>query len=235
MADTYSTNADLKFDNGSPLRYPTELTTVEVEELKDSARERAYNYINDAYLFGNTAIPATHIHSLKQVEVDLVIADWIQSSFFQETANESANKELYRSRAEATLQNLKFDAFAEVPEPDSQNVGNGTVTILKVNEFTAMTDFWTLEAQNATDFFVYGNRSGSLPNATVDVQYPEKDLSSYSSDYGFRTMQLDYSKYPFQMIINSGSIPFERYDRFTFKIYQSSNYRNTLGFIKRGG
>lgn len=235
MAITYSTNADLKFDNGSELEYPTELSVAEVEALKDSARERAYNYINDAFLFGKTAIPATHIPSLKQAEIDLVIADWIQSSFFQETSNESANEELYRSRAERTLQNLKFDAFAEIPEPDSQNVGNGTVTILKINEFTAITELWTLEAQNTTDFQVYGSTTGSLPNATVDITYPEKDLSSRSSDYGFKIRAMDYSKYPFQMIINSGSIPFERYDRFTFKIYKSSNYRNSTGYIVRGG
>lgn len=235
MAITYSTNADLIFDNGSELTYPTELSDTQVETLKDNARERAYNHINDAHLFGRTAIPATHIPSLKQVEIDLVIADWIQSSFFQETANESANEELYRSRAETTLANLKFDAFAEVPAPDGQNIGNGTVTILKVNEFYARTELWTLEAQNATEFLIDGSISGVLPNITVDKTYPERDQGSfYFSDYGRRSV-IDYSKYPFQLIINSGVIPFERYDRFTFKIYQSSDYKNTVGYIKRGG
>jgi len=237
MATTYSVNSDLVLDNGKSIDdfLDATLSTTKKTERKDAARLRAYNHINDKYLRGKMVIPST-ISSLKQIEIDLVIADIMLGSFSGEsfnTATEWAVK--YRERAEETLANLRFDASVEDAVAAGNNTGNGTVGSLSVNNQYTKTEIWNLTAQNSSYFSVRGSISGSLPNARVGIAYPEKEWTGGRyQDYNLVLSNLPYEEYPIYFTIATGVIAFAVYDRFSFRTYAASYYRRRIGEIIRG-
>jgi hypothetical protein len=135
---TYCTNADLYLDNGQSVDeyFIADLSEEDKTTRKDAARERGYNKINDNYLRGKTAIPATHIANLEQIEIDLVISDILFGAYTGGIANVSEWATEYKSRAEQALADIRFDASADAAAADSQNTGDGTVSISTNNAFT---------------------------------------------------------------------------------------------------
>ena len=225
---TYASNAEIQFDTGRSVveLLDEDLTETEQENVIRIARERAFEKIN-ARLVGRTAIPAFHIPSLKQVEIDYVLSDLVVSAYTMETVNQSEWAEKYLNRAEEVLNNLHFEASAETPVPYRGNTGNGRLTIIDVFSEHCRTEVWTFRAISATEFSVIGSIQGSFPNLTVDVNYPEKDWNQgLIKDYG-----LTLSNYPtvgntpFTCKITSGSVDFVDGDVFTVKTYSSAKQK----------
>ena len=236
MGTTYSTNAELLMDDGKSIDtlLDVDLSKSKKTTQKDAARDRAYNKINDQYLRGRTLIPATHILALKQVEIDLVISDIMTGSFSQETANVSDWAEKYSDRAKEALDSIRFDATSEDAVADAQNVGDGTLSTIVVNNDFTMNELWVLTAQNASIFSVRGTLTGTLFNAEVGTAYPEKDWTEGFMDYGLELKGKRYEEYPIYFTITAGLTPFVQYDRFTFGTYSASYYRQRIGEILRG-
>ena len=90
-SQTYSTDEDLVLDNGKSIDilFDTGITSIERLKMKQLARERAFNFINDRYLRGKTAVPAHHIYAVREIEKDLVIANLLNGAFTMESANTS--------------------------------------------------------------------------------------------------------------------------------------------------
>ena len=236
MGTTYCVNADIVLDSGKSIdsMLDANLNSKQKTARKDAARLRAYNKINEQNLAGKTAIPASHIAALKEIEIDLVISDIMTGSFSGEMTNVSDWMEKYAERAKEALENLRFDASAEDASADSQNTGDGTVGTIVVNDHFTVTELWTLIAQNANLFSVRGSLTGPLPNLTVGTAYPEKDWNSVISDYGLVMRSREYEAFPFYLTVTGGSVDFVQYDRFTFKTFAASYYRQRDGNIIRG-
>ncbi|KKM21942.1 hypothetical protein LCGC14_1630360 [marine sediment metagenome] len=236
MATTYCVNADIVLDSGKSIDslLDADLSSSEKTERKDAARLRAYNKINEQYLVGKTPIPATHIAALKEIEIDLVISDIMTGAFSGEITNVSDWTEKYMERAKETLENLRFDASSESAVADSQNTGDGTVGTIVVNDHFTVTELWTLIAQNLNVFTVRGSLTGPLPNLTVGNAYPEKDWGTVVNDYGLILHIREYEAYPIYLTVTAGATDFVQYDRFTFKTFAASYYRQRDGNIIRG-
>lgn len=236
MATTYCVNADIVLDSGKSIDslLDAELSSRQKAARKDAARLRAYNKINEQYLAGRTLIPATHIATLKEIEIDLVISDIMTGSFSMEMTNVSDWTEKYVERAKEALENLRFDASSEDASADSQNTGDGTVGTIVVNDHFTVTELWTLIAQNQNVFTVRGSLTGPLPNLNVGNAYPEKDWGTVINDYGLILHIREYEAYPIYLTVTGGSADFVQYDRFTFKTFAASYYRQRDGNIIRG-
>jgi hypothetical protein len=201
---------------------------------KDAARLRAYNKINEQYLAGRTVIPASHIAALKEVEIDLVISDIMTGSFSMEMTNISDWTEKYMERAKEVLESLRFDASVESAVADSQNTGDGTVGTIVANDHFTVTELWTLIAQNQNVFTVRGSLTGPLPNLEVGTAYPEKGWGTVVNDYNLILRSREYEAYPIYLTVTAGATDFVQYDRFTFKTFAASYYRQRDGNIIRG-
>lgn len=221
---TYASNAEIQFDTGRPITQllDEDLDATEQINVIRTARQRAFEKIN-AKLNGKTALPAYHIPSLKQVEIDYVISDLITSAYTLETVNQSEWAEKYLNRAEEILTVMQFPASAEAPAPYRGNTGNGRLTIIDVFSEFCRTELWTFRAISSTEFKLVGSVTGQFPNLTVGEDYPEKDWSSGTiSDYG-----LTLSNYPtvgntpFTCKIVAGSTDFVDGDVFTVKTFGS--------------
>lgn len=237
MGTTYCTNSDLVLDSGKSLDayLDVALTDEQKTTQKNKARERAYNFINDTYLVGRMVIPASHIPGLKQIEIDLVIADLMTDSFSMETANVSEWMEKYKERAEKTLENLRFDSSSENATADLENTGNGTVSAIVTNDNFTRTEKWILRASNATTFIVYGTLHGYLADLEVGTKYPEKDWSSIIKDYGLTlARELRFEEFPISLTITAGDTAFIQDDKFIFSTFAASYYKNRSGKILRG-
>lgn len=237
---TYASNSEVVFDTG---RSVIELLSEDLEDstaqqnVIRSARERAFNTINSK-LRGKTAIPAFHIESLKQVEVDYVLSDLLVGAYTQEMLNKSEWAEKYKERADSLLQSLYFEASAEEPIAYIRNVGNGRLKVIQVFSDYAKEEVWSFTALNATEFSVVGSVSGTFPILTVDVDYPEKDWVDGSiMDYGLSLTRFPtIGKTPFWLKISSGSTPFAQYDNFKVRTYASQASRKGIqtGKLVRG-
>ncbi len=236
MATTYCVNADIVLDSGKSIDslLDADLDATEITARKDAARLRAYNKINDQNLVGRTVIPASHIAALKEIEIDLVISDIMTGSFSMETLNVSDWTEKYAERAKDALEKLRFDASAGSFAADSQNTGDGTVGTIVANDHFTVTELWTLIAQNQNVFTVRGSLTGPLPNLTVGNAYPEKDWGTVVNDYGLILHIREYEAYPIYLTVTTGATAFVQYDRFTFKTFAASYYRQRDGNIIRG-
>ena len=236
MATTYCVNADIVLDSGKSIDslLDADLDAAGITARKDAARLRAYNKINDQHLIGKTVIPASHIAALKEIEIDLVISDIMTGSFSMEMANTSDWTEKYVERAKEALESLRFDASSESAVADSQNTGDGTVGTIVVNDHFTVTELWTLIAQNLNVFTVRGSLTGPLPNLTVGNAYPEKDWGTVVNDYDLILHIREYEAFPFYLTVTGGAVDFVQYDRFTFKTFAASYYRQRDGNIIRG-
>ena len=239
MATTYSTNSDLTLFNGTSINdseygfFKSGMTPAQKSTLMDAARLKAYNFINDSYLINRTVIPANHISSLKQIEIDLVFSYMIRDSHVQQDMNQSDWQPKYEASIKL-LENIQFDASNETPVADSENVGNGTLTVLGLNEEYTQTEMWLFNANSATQFTVYGTATGNIPTLTVNVKYPEKDWTTLNRDYGFETVKsIKWIEFPFYIIINSGLIPFVQNDKFTLETYGSTKQFMRVERIRR--
>ena len=236
---TYCGDEDLVLDTGRSIdaMLDVSLTDLEKKEVKQKARERAFNRINDDYLRGRTVVPAVHIPSLRDIEKDFVIVDLLRGAFTMETPNRSEWARDYEERAVERAKKLRFGASAEDAVPNDENTGDGYISEISVNDMSTRTEQWILRALDSTKFSVYGSQSGGLPLAEVGTKYPEKDWGGYTSDYNF-TFQpggdMRYEVYPISFLITQGDTEFVRDDKFTIKTYSASFYRNISGRIIRG-
>lgn len=207
--------------------------STQKEFYKTKSRVRAFNYINNRYLLGKTKVPAWHIERLDEIEVSLVIADVLRSSMTMQGVNVSDWVEMYRSRAIEALKRLEYDSSSEDATADSQNTGDGTVTITTNDNYTR-TERWIIEAVSETQFYAYGEITGKLPEITVGIQYPAKE--KYENPLDDEALELTWEKFPISILIAAGSTAFAKHDRFTFTTYAASYYgkRNIVNDLKRG-
>jgi hypothetical protein len=236
---TYSGDEDLVLDTGRSIDIflDNSLTDNEKLEVKQKARERSFNRINDDYLRGKTVIPAVHIPTLKDIEKDFVLTDLLRGAFTQETPNRSDWAKDYEERAMDRMKKIRFGASAEDAVPNAENTGDGYIDEIVTNDMSTRMETWILRATSSTNFSVYGSQSGGLPLAEVGQRYPEKDWGGYTSDYNF-TYQPGGDKrfevYPISFIITQGDIEFVQDDKFVIKTYAASFFRNMSGKIIRG-
>jgi hypothetical protein len=154
-----------------------------------------------------------------------------------ETSNTSEWSKKYEERAIDSLANMRYGASAEDVLPDKQNTGNGTVGEIVVNDDFTMSETWTLKANTADKFAVYGNVTGYLRELTVGAIYPEKAWGTTIDDYGFENIMYNavrYAQYPIGLLITVGSIPFVDGDKFVFKTYAASYLRRMSGKLIMG-
>lgn len=234
---TYCISNDLKLDNGQDLDSYLDVSMTDLQKinLKQQVRQRVFEFINDRFLYGKTAIPALHIPALKNIEKDLVIADILSASFTGNTSNTSEWEGAYRERAMDALENIRFISSVDDILPDTLNTGDGKVGEVVTNDEFTMTELWTLEATNSTFFDVHGSLHGSIRQLEVGEKYPGKSWTGIVGDYGLDlTYGLRYEEYPISLTIESGSVDFVDGDRFIFKTYSASFYRQRIGSILRG-
>jgi len=234
---TYCRSADLYLDNGKDISNYLEVSLTDLQKInfKEDVRQRTFEFINDRYLYGRTAVPALHIPSLKNIEKDLVIADILAASFTGASSNVSEWEGKYRERALESLDNLRFVSSVDDVVPDDQNTGNGIVSEIKTNDDFTMTELWTLSALNSTTFRIHGSLHGYLRYLEVGNQYPEKSWTGKLSDYGLNLEHgMKYEQYPISILISAGTTSFVEGDRFTFNTYSASFFRQRVGKIKRG-
>jgi len=236
---TYCGDEDLVLDTGRSIDafFDVSLTDNEKKELKQKARERSFNRINDDYLRGKTVIPAVHIPSLKDIEKDFVLTDLLRGAFTQETPNRSEWAKDYEERAMDRIKKIRFGASAEDAVPNSQNTGDGYIDEIVTNDTSTRTETWILRATQSDRFSVYGSQSGGLPQAEVGERYPEKDWGGYMSDYNFTYQpggDQRFEIYPISFLITQGDTEFVQDDKFIIKAYSASFFRNISGKIIRG-
>ena len=236
---TYCGDEDLILDTGRSIDvfFDSSLAELEIKEMKQKARERSFNRINDDYLRGRTVIPAVHIPTLKDVEKDFVITDLLRGAFTQETPNRSEWAKDYEERAINRMKTLRFGASAEDASPDPENVGDGYIDEIVTNDMSTRTEVWILRALDSTKFSVYGSQTGGLPQAQVGVKYPERDWGGYTSDYNFTYQpggDMRFEVYPISFTIVAGDTAFSQHDKFVIKTYASSFYKAISGRIIRG-
>ena len=233
---TYAANSDYVLDSGQnvSLFMDVELTDEQKEKQKSNSGERAYNTIN-SYLDGKTVIPARHIPSVKQIEIDMVLADVMTGSYTMQTANISEWVEKYAQRAKDALSNLRYKSASEDVSADSENTGNGRVEAIVTNDMFTQTEQWILTCVSATQFSVYGSITGYLLNATIGTQYPESDWIGTISDYGLTAQNSPrFEQYPIAFKIVNRTTDFVVNDKFTFKTYKASFLINTSGRLIHG-
>lgn len=236
---TYCGDDDLVLDTGRSIDnfLDVSLTDLEAKEVKQKARERAFNRINDDYLRGKTVIPAVHIPTLKDVEKDFVITDLLRGAFVQETPNRSEWAKDYEERAVERMKVLRFRASAEDAVPDAENVGDGYVDEIVTHDYATRTETWIFRALDSTKFSIYGSQTGGLPQAEVGTKYPERDWGGYTTDYNFTYQpggDMRFEVYPVSFTIVAGDTAFSQHDKFVLRTYASSFYKNVSGRIIRG-
>lgn len=234
MGNTYSVNDDLVLDTGQSVDdfLANTLTALQKIQMKEKARQRAFNFINDSNLRGRTVIPAFHIPQMKQIEIDLVIADLMTGAYVLETANTSEWTVKYETRAQKALEGLRFSASAEVAIADRENTGNGKITSIEVVDEFTRTETWILRATSATTFSIRGTVTGYLPEATVGVWFPEKDWDRSFNDYDFPpNASMLFEEFPIRLKITAGLVAFVDDDKFIFRTYSASYFRQMVGSI----
>jgi hypothetical protein len=224
---TYSANTDLTLDSGEDLSdfLKSSLSAAGKTTALDNARERAYRVINQQHLYDKTLTPAslTTLPGLKQIEIDIVIANVLAGSFSAGSKRKIPEK-LYRDRATNALKALQYPATATSPTASSGNTGNGTVSAITCNDEITSTEIWRLIALSSSWFRLEGTRTKGLPDVEVGVAYP--DISEHNfigSDYGKRYMRgKEYGDFPVYFTITAGDTAFEQYDFFTFNTFSAS-------------
>lgn len=231
---TYCQNEDLILDNGRLIDdyMDPSRNANEKDGSKNAARRRAYAEINENYLRSRTLVPAFDengdltIPLLLYIERDLAIYFIMGDSFSGETANISDWVKAYRDRAIEQLKSLKWNATYSTPVANTQNTGNGTVTIHQLFDEFVYTENWILRALSSSDFSVYGSKSQQLPNADVGERWPEYDWTPTATDYGLKvTSAKRWIEYPFHMTITAGSTAFAADDIFYFTTYSANPER----------
>ncbi len=233
---TYCTNARLVLDSGQSIDdfMIISLSSIEMEAQKDKVREHVYEYINDTWLRERTALPATHISELVQIEIDLVVYEILVASFTGQRSNVSEWVTQYRDRSIKALEKVRFDASVESVIAGGENTGDGTVSITVKNQHTR-TELWSLRAESSTEFAIHGDLHKSLPSyITVGTRYPEKTLTTGIGDYGMKKPRLNYEEFPVSVLITAGGTAFVKDDKFTFMTYAASYYGSSSGKISRG-
>lgn len=242
---TYATNSDLVLMDGQSVNdlFKGDISEAEIILQKNAARDRAYQEINQSWLKGLTAVPASHIEDqLKYIEIDLCISYLLSSGYTQNKFNESEWVNIYRERAEKSLKQLRIPASADIPSAHSNNTGNGTLTISGLSDqFTEM-EFWEIICISSTHFAVYGSKSGKIEDAEIGEYYPAVDrFPGGVSDYGMRDRTgysrekvLEWVEFPLNFTITQGSTDFAIYDRFTFWTYSSTYKNDNNGVLRRG-
>jgi hypothetical protein len=236
---TYCRDEDLEMDTGRSVNalFDASLSDSDIKKVKEKARIRAYNKINDHYLRGKTAVPAVHIPGLLEIEKDLALASLLRGAYTMEGPNISEWAKNYEDNAIEALKVLRFGASAEDVVPSTHNTGNGYVSEIIVSDRITLTEDWVLKAMDSDDFTVYGSISGYLLDAEVGEPYPDKDWSHHVEDYNFKKFYNaddNPDLYPIQFTITQGSTAFAKNDSFVFRTYQASFYKKTSGFLERG-
>lgn len=226
MALTYTTNNSIILYTGQHLKFANDINQASISNLIDNTRTQAYNYINNM-LRGRTATPATDTEitvQLKEIEKNFVIGWLMGAGLSGERGSESEWPKFYLDLAEKLLNKISFPASASVPVYESYNVGNGILTISKLNDMFTRTELWVATYEGNEYFSIVGSKSGRLPSLQVDENYPDEELVTTSGLYDSLILysSLPWGEFPFYCSISAGSVDWSLYDRLTWWTYSSS-------------
>jgi hypothetical protein len=230
---TCSTDADIVLDTGQQLKFSSDINKASQGNLKDSTRVKAYNFINNK-LRGRTAVPASHISGqVKEIEKDFVVGWLIAAGLTQERSSISEWSQFYMDRAKEALENITFPASASSVSADSNNTGDGTMTISRLNDTYTMTEEWEIVYGGNNWFYVYGTKSGQLISLELGEPYPDRERITVPDIYdgGGSGRYRRWGEYPFYTTITDGGTSFVQYDRFYFTTYSSSYKRKMKDFL----
>jgi len=122
---------------------------------------------------------------------------------------------------------LRYPATATIPTAGANNVGNGTIAAITINDHIALSEKWTLIALSKKWFAVIGTKTKNLPDCEVGIDYPDitRQDSGYS-DYGFdKNIVIPFGEFPVSFKITEGATLFEKNDVFTFYAFSASRKR----------
>lgn len=242
MSTTYCSNDDLILDEGKTVLNSAlldrGLSSSEKTAHLDRLRLQAYNFINDNYLKGKTAIPANHIPSLKYIEKDLVLSFLLKGtlSIGRGGSDYSGISTEYHDRAIEALDKLRWGASASSVTAASGNASDGTITVsLSGRDFFTRTERWELTAISATQITVWGSIHGYLRNFEIANPYPDPDWTTLYEDYDFirKTSGFLFAEYPISLTWTDGSVTLTKEDKWTFWTYAALKPRPSTGKIKR--
>jgi hypothetical protein len=230
---TYSLDADLTLDTGQQLDFSKDINKASQANLKDNTRVKAYNFINNK-LRGKTAVPASHISGqVKEIEKDFVIGWLIAAGLTQDTQSQSDWAQFYIDRAKEALDGITYPASYSTVSTDSDNTGNGTLTISRANDTYTMTEEWELVYGGNDWWSIFGSKSGTLPSLELAVAYPDREriLSPDAYDGTITGRWKRWGEFPWYGNISQGSVGWEIYDRLYFTSYSSSYKKSFKDFV----
>jgi len=224
MAGNYITSTSvLVFPNGRKFEkyLDPDLKQSEKDTALDLIITESENWV-DNQLKGNTAIPATHIISdCKQIALEYARALMFRDNPIVTDDDKEKRAKQYFEQAENLIRNLRYGASADIPVASSQNTGDGTMSVVTVDDNETITESWIVRCISETEptFEVIGSITGALYNYDLTYEiYPDQ----YNSEkYG------DQRKICF--VITEGEYAFVLEDEFTFKTYAASWNQKMFG------
>jgi len=224
MAGNYITNVNLLvFPNGKKFEsyLDGDLKQSEKNTALDLIVTEAENWV-DSQLKGRTAVPATHIISdCKQIALEYARALMLRDNPIITDDDKEKRAKQYFEQAENMIKGLRYCASADVAVASSQNTGDGTISVIAVDDNETITESWIVRCISEGDpsFDVIGSKTGALnPYDITDGVYPTQ---ADSEKYG------DQRKLSFT--ITAGATDFADEDEFTFKTYAASWNKETFG------
>ena len=213
----YLTNDDLVFPGGKKISFYFHgiSEAAEVAAAETLLITESENWLNNL-LRGSTVIPAVHA-KVKCMQICLEYARYlIQRDNFlglkYGLVDQAPVSDLYRKEADRLYKQLSFGASADTPAAGAQNVGNGTISAITVDDNYTSTEDWRIIFTGANTYDVLGSNSGYLYSGDITEnsgKYPVQED-------GERMRDADRS---ISFTITAGATAFEDYDEFSFKTY----------------
>jgi len=216
MGNYISTTAQLVFPNGRNFDKSLDSDLLQSEKTTALALiiEEAENWV-DNQLKGRTATPASHISSeCKQVALEYARSLMMRDNPLIHDEDKESRSKAYFDQAENLLKTLRFGASASVPVASSQNTGDGTISVITVDDEWTITEDWVVRCISISEptFEVIGSRSGVLYNCVVtDGVYP---VQSVCEKYDVQRR--------IEFTITAGDTDFAEEDEFKFTTYAAS-------------
>ena len=216
MGDYIEDATYLVFPNGN--RFQTymdpDISADEKSTALDLIIDEAEAWVN-RMLQGQTALPALHaLADCKRIALEYARYLILRDNYIFEKNDREPVSSLYLDNAQKWLDAMRYGASASVPVASPDNVGDGTISAVTVDDNTTRHEHWVVRAFNAgTDFQVLGSLTGALFNYDItEGKYPVQ------AD-GDKTYKQERRV---SFTITEGAIPFEQYDEFTFDTFRAS-------------
>ena len=208
--------AELSFPAGRQIDfYFHKLDATETLEYKEKLITESENWLNNR-LRGKTVIPAAHAKA-KCKQICLEYARFlIQRDNYLDSQEGMTDRiptsDLYRKEADRLYDQLTFGASADIPVAGGQNIGDGTITNITVDDVYTRTEDWILIFNNSETYEIRGSVSGYLYSGDVtdnSGKYPVQEDGERLTD--------DQRRVSFTL--TAGTADFEQYDEYHFRTY----------------